>query len=100
VRQDAWIEVIEDVADELGLEIRRDAEGFEVATDRWNTVAFRIVPSGAGHLVVSPWLELCEGSGSFADPCYSLRSTLDVVRFCQVLAIAIPIRAGRRPGEA
>jgi hypothetical protein len=81
------------------MEVRENGKGFEVALDRWNTVAFRIESNAAGYLQVAPWNDYGEGTGDFADPMFSLRSTVDVVRFCQVLALAIPLRAQRKAWE-
>ena len=94
-----WIEVIVDVASDLGLEIRGDDETFEVALDRWNSVAYRLELNRAGHLQVAAWDDYGDGDGAYGDASFSLRSTSDVVRFCQLLSLAIPIRARRKPGE-
>ena len=91
-----WFEIIEDVATELEMEFRGNDTTFEVTVDRWNTVAFSVRRSTEGHLHATMLDEFSGEPSEFVSTSFLLRSTLDVVRFCQLVALAVSIRAQRK----
>lgn len=91
-----FAEIIKNVAKELDFEVDGGEKQFSIEKDQWHSVAFLVKENSSGYLQVHQW----EGGndneeGIWGRAIYSLRSAIDVTKFCNILTMSSEIHARR-----
>jgi hypothetical protein len=87
-----WLAFIKEVARDNEFEVHESAFEFEIATELWHSVQFRVRQNPySGYLEVSQY----EQGHEYGRAVCSLRLATDVAHFCSILAASSLIRAKR-----
>ncbi len=92
-----WIRFIKEVAQENGFYLSPGKDYFEISKEQKHSAYFHIRNNPSGYLEVCMW-EGDDQNGNWGRAIYSLRTTGEVVEFCNILISSAHLRA-KRSGE-
>jgi len=96
-KETTYVSFIKAVATECGYEVGRGSKSFELYTELEHPITFKVIINSEGYLQVHVWEDSHRQTKNhkYGKARYSLRTSLDVVKFCNILESSYLIRARR-----